>query len=202
MALDKALRAQLVLPAVCAPMFLVSKPVLAREACLAGLIGALPRANARSLDSFEGWLAEIATARAAKLAANPAARVGPLAVNLLTRLPEEELDQELEVCRRHGVEIFISATGNPALVTQRVQAQGGRLFHDVTSLKFARKAIDAGVDGLTCIGAGGGGHSGTINHLALIPRIRQIFDGTLLMAGGISTGAAIRAAEVLGADLA
>ena len=202
MAIDSGLRAQLVLPAVCAPMFLVSNPVLTREACLAGIIGALPRANARSLDIFEGWLAEVIAARAAKLAANPAARIGPLAVNLLTRLPEEELDHEIEVCRRHGVEIFISATGNPALVTQRVHAQGGKLFHDVTSFKFARKAIDAGVDGLTCIGAGGGGHSGTINHLALIPRIRQIFDGTLLMAGGISTGAAIRAAEVLGADLA
>ena len=202
MTIDSSLRAQLALPAVCAPMFLVSNPVLAREACLAGIIGALPRANARSLDVFEGWLADIAAARAARLTADPGARIGPVAVNLLTRLPEEELDLEIEVCRRHGVEIFISATGNPALVAQRVHAAGGKLFHDVTSFKFARKAIDAGVDGLTCIGAGGGGHSGTINHLALIPRIRQIFDGTLLMAGGISTGAAIRAAEVLGADLA
>ena len=202
MALDSKLRSKLVLPAVCAPMFLVSNPHLAREACLAGIIGALPRANARSLDIFEGWLAEIAVARAARLAADPAARVGPLAVNLLTRLPEEELDHEIEVCMAHGVDIFISATGNPATVTQRVHAAGGKLFHDVTSFKFAAKAIDAGVDGLTCIGSGGGGHSGTINHLALIPRIRQIFDGTILMAGGISTGAAIRAAEVLGADLA
>lgn len=202
MALDSKLRAALVLPAVCAPMFLVSNPDLVREACLAGIVGALPRANARSLDVFEGWLAGISAARAQRLQADPAARVGPLAVNLLTRLPEDELDHEIEVCRRHGVEIFISATGNPALVTQRVHAQGGRVFHDVTSMKFARKAIDAGVDGLTCIGSGGGGHSGVINHLALIPRIRQIFDGTLLMAGGISTGAAIRAAEVLGADLA
>ena len=202
MPLDSKLRASLMLPAVCAPMFLVSNALLAREACLAGIIGALPRANSRNLDIFEGCLADINAARTARLAANPAARVGPLAVNLLTRRPEEELDHEIEVCRRHGVEIFISAAGNPALVTQRVHAQGGKVFHDVTSFKFACKAIDAGVDGLTCIGSGGGGHSGTINHLALIPRIRQIFDGTLLMAGGISTGAAIRAAEVLGADLA
>ncbi len=202
MVLDSKLRSSLVLPAVCAPMFLVSNPNLVREACLAGIIGAIPRANARSLDVFEGWLAGIGEARAERLASDPAARIGPVAVNLLTRLPEEELDHEIEVCRRHGVEIFISATGNPALVTQRVHAQGGKVYHDVTSFKFARKAIDAGVDGLTCIGSGGGGHSGTINHLALIPRIRRIFDGTVLMAGGISTGAAIRAAEVLGADLA
>lgn len=202
MTLADGLRNSLALPAVCAPMFLVSNQVLVREACLAGIIGALPRANARSLEVFEGWLSNITAARAARLAADPVARVGPLAVNLLTRLPEDELDHEIEVCRRHGVEIFISAVGNPAQVTQQVQAQGGRLFHDVTSFKFAQKAIDAGVDGLICIGSGGGGHSGNINHLALIPRIRQIFSGTLLMAGGISTGAAIRAAEVLGADLA
>jgi nitronate monooxygenase len=55
---------------------------------------------------------------------------------------------------------------------------------------------------LTCIGAGGGGHSGTISHLALVPRVRAMFDGVIIMAGAISTGAAIRAAEILGADLA
>lgn len=202
MGLDSKLRASLVLPAVCAPMFLVSNMELAREACLAGIVGALPRANARNLAGFENWLRAIATARTKQLALDPAARVGPMAVNLLTRLPLEELDHEIAVCMQHGVEIFITATGNPAQVASRVHAAGGRIFHDVTSFKFAQKAIDAGVDGLTCIGSGGGGHSGTINHLALIPRIRQIFDGTLLMAGGISTGAAIRAAEVLGADLA
>jgi nitronate monooxygenase len=79
---------------------------------------------------------------------------------------------------------------------------GGKVFHDITSLRFAEKAIAAGADGLNCIGAGGGGHSGTISHLALIPRIRAIYDGTIVMAGAVSTGAVIRAAEVLGADLA
>src|SRR5579863_9899533 len=99
MALNKSLRASLVLPAVCAPMFLVSNPELAREACLAGIIGPLPRANARSLQIFEVWLRDIAAARADRLRQNPSARVGPLAVNLLTRLPPDELDHEIEVCR-------------------------------------------------------------------------------------------------------
>jgi 8-oxo-dGTP pyrophosphatase MutT (NUDIX family) len=81
-------------------------------------------------------------------------------------------------------------------------APRGPVFHDVTSLRFAEKAIAAGADGLTCIGAGGGGHSGTVSHLALIPKVRAIFDGTIVLAGAVSTGAAIRAAELLGADLA
>ena len=110
--------------------------------------------------------------------------------------------RHMEACKRYGVKLVISAVGNPAELAARVHDEGMKIFHDITSFRFAEKAIEAGVDGLTCVGAGGGGHSGNIGHLVLIPRIRRIFDGTLLMAGSISTGAAIRAAEILGADLA
>lgn len=202
MALDNAIRNQLVLPAVCAPMFLVSGPDLVREACKAGIIGALPRQNARTFEQFETWLRDIRAALDAHKAANPAARIGPLAVNLATRMSDEEAKAHLDVCGRYGVDIIISAVGNPSELAARVHDWGGKIFHDVTSLKFAEKAIAAGVDGLTCIGSGGGGHSGGVGHLALIPRVREMFDGTILMAGSISTGAVIRAAEILGADLA
>lgn len=202
MALDPALASRLTLPAVCAPMFLVSKPAMVKEACKAGLVGALPRQNARSFEVFEGWLKEIREELDAHAQANPGARIGPLAVNLATRMEADELTRHLELCGRYGVDIIISAAGNPSELAKRVHDFGGRIFHDVTSFRFAEKAIAAGVDGLTCVGAGGGGHSGNIGHLVLIPRIRAIFSGTLLMAGSISTGAAIRAAEILGADLA
>jgi len=105
------------------------------------------------------------------------------------------------LCARYGVEIIISAQGDPTELTRRVHDCGGLIFHDVTTMRFAEKAIAAGVDGLTCIGAGGGGHSGTISHLVLIPKIRSIFDGVIVLAGAVSNGAAIRAAEILGADL-
>jgi len=202
MALDPTIRAQLMLPAICAPMFLVTGPDLVREACKAGVIGGLPRQNARSFETFEQWLADIRRDLDRFAAENPRARIAPIAVNLATRLPPDELKKHLDVCRRFGVELIISATGDPTELVARVHDWGGKVFHDVTNLRFAEKAIAAGADGLTCIGAGGGGHSGTISHLALIPRIRSIFDGTIIMAGAVSTGAAIRAAEVLGADLA
>ncbi len=202
MALDPALASRLTLPAVCAPMFLVSKPAMVREACKAGLVGALPRQNARSFEVFEGWLKEIREDLDRHADQNSGARIGPLAVNLATRMEADELTRHLEVCERYGVDIIISAAGNPSELAKRVHDFGGRIFHDITSFRFAEKAIAAGVDGLTCVGAGGGGHSGNIGHLVLIPRIREIFSGTLLMAGSISTGAAIRAAEILGADLA
>jgi len=202
MALDPTLRASLTLPAICAPMFLVTGPALVREACKAGVIGGLPRQNARSFERFEAWMAEISDDLGAYRLEHPEARVAPVAVNLATRLPEDELKAHLEVCRRHGVEIIISATGDPSELVARVHDWGGKVFHDVTNLRFAEKAIAAGADGLTCIGAGGGGHSGTISHLALIPQVRAMFDGVIIMAGAVSSGAAIRAAEILGADLA
>ena len=201
MALYDALRDTLVLPAVCAPMFLVSGPELVAASCKAGLVGGLPRQNARTLAKFEQWLSDIRADLDAFRDAHPDARVGPVAVNLATRFDDDELTEHLDLCARYGVDIIISAQGNPAELARRVHDWGGRVFHDVTSMRFAEKAISAGVDGLTCIGAGGGGHSGTTSHLVLIPKIRSIFDGVIILAGAVTTGAAIRAAEILGADL-
>lgn len=202
MALDPALRSTLTLPAVCAPMFLVSGPALVREACKAGLIGGLPRANVRTLEQFERWLAAIRIDLDAHADRHPGARIGPLAVNLAANMPYADTQTHLDLLDKYRVQIVISAMGNPAELIKQVHARGGIVFCDVTSVQFAEKAAAAGADGLTCIGAGGGGHSGTISHLALIPRIRQFFDGTIILAGAVASGAAIRAAEILGADLA
>lgn len=202
MTLDPIIRDNIGLPAVCAPMFLVSNPALVTAACKVGIIGALPRFNTRDFEMFGIWLAEIRDELTRFSAANPEARIGPLAINLPTRMQPADLAQHLDICHQHGVRLIISAVGNPSELVRRVHDYGMIIYHDVTMFRYAEKAIEAGVDGLTCVGAGGGGHSGTIGHLALIPRIRRIFDGTLLMAGSISTGAGIRAAEILGADLA
>jgi nitronate monooxygenase len=201
MSLDPTVRSSLVLPAICAPMFLVSGPDLVREACKAGLVGGLPRPNARSFEEFESWLAAIheALARHAETSSGP---IGPIAVNLATRFPEDELAAHFALCARYGVRIIISVGGDPTALIRRSHDAGLLVYHDVTSLRFAEKAIEAGADGLTCIGAGGGGHSGTISHLSLIRTIRSIYDGTIILAGAVSDGATIRAAEVLGADLA
>jgi len=201
MSLDPDIRSRLVLPAVCAPMYRVSNPALVREACKGGLVGALPRQNVRDLETFDAWLAEIVEALNVHAAQHPTARIGPIAVNL-SRLPDDQLAEHLAVCKRHGVELIISAMGDPTELIRRVHDWGGKVFHDVTSIRFAEKAIAAGADGLTCIGSGGGGHSGQISHLAFIPRVRAMFDGTIVLAGCVGTGAAIRAAEILGADLA
>ena len=201
MSLDPKLRQSLSLPAVCAPMFLVSGPDLVREACKAGVIGALPRQNARSFEEFAGWLRTI-HADLREHAARAPGPIGSLAVNLSAKTPESEIAAHLDLCVEQGVDIVITVGGSPKLIVQQAHDRGIKVFHDITSIPFAERAIAAGVDGLICIGAGGGGHSGTISHLALIRKVRSIFDGTIVMAGAISDGASIRAAEVLGADLA
>jgi len=202
MALDQSIRDRLSLPAICAPMFMVTGPALVTEACKAGVMGGLPRQNARTLEEFEGWLKQIREALDRHAAEYPDAHVAPIAVNISRRFGDEEFRQNLDVCFRHGVEVFITVGGDPSEIVKQVHDRGGKVFHDVTNMRFAEKAIAAGCDGLTCIGAGGGGHSGTISHLAFVPQVRKIFDGTIVLAGAVSTGAVIRAAEILGADLA
>jgi nitronate monooxygenase len=196
------LRRSLVLPAVCAPMTMVSGPKLVSEACKSGIMAGLPRHNAASGEEFGSWLAAVRADIDDFAAQNPDARIGPLAVNIVAGRPAGELRADLTVCARYGVDIIISALGNPAELTRVVHDWGGKVFHDVTNLRFAAKAIEARVDGLVCIGSGGGGHCGTLSAVSFIPRVRQMWDGTIIFAGGVSSGAAIRAAEILGADLA
>jgi nitronate monooxygenase len=200
MSLPDHLRNKLVIPAFCAPMFLVSTAQLVREACLAGIIGGLPRQNARTLEVFEEWLRSIQEAR---LRAEAQGRpTGVLAVNLASNLPPDELEINLALCVRYGVEIIVNAMGNPTELAKRAHGVGLLVYADAVNLRFAEKAISAGVDGITVIGAGGGGHCGAISSLAMVPKVRAMFGGTIVMAGAISNGAAIRAAQVLGADLA
>lgn len=183
-------------------MFLVTGPELVAAASCAGLVAGLPRANARSLDEFRAWLITINEARATFAAHHPGAPVGPIAVNLPKAVMGDALDENLAVCREQGVEIIISAQGDPTRIVERVHDWGGTVFHDATSMRFAEKAAAAGVDGITCIGYGGGGHSGLENAQVLVSRVREIFDGVIILGGGISNGQGIRAAEALGADLA
>lgn len=183
-------------------MFLCSGVALAVEVCKAGLVGSLTRNHCRDLEELKAQLRAVSEALARYREANPAAKVGPLAVNISPTFGDDEMRAHLDVCRRHGVRMIITSVGDPTRNAPIIQDAGLLHFHDATSLRFAEKAIAAGVDGIIAIGAGGGGHAGTISHLALIPQIRAMFDGALVLAGAVSTGAVIRAAEILGADLA
>ncbi|HLY57637.1 MAG TPA: nitronate monooxygenase [Stellaceae bacterium] len=194
---------RLALPVICAPMFLVSEPILTIAACKAGVVGSFNCRNARTPEEFESWIERIDCELAAARQADPQAPIAPYAVNLPVRRPTHtRFDADLEICVRHKVPLIISMNGNPREIVEAAHAYGGKVIHDVTSVEFARKAADAGVDGLIALCAGAGGHTGYLSPFALLPQIRRFFPGLVVLAGAITDGRSIRAAQVLGADLA
>lgn len=195
--LPASIRSRLGLPLIAAPMFRVSSPELVTAACAAGVIGAFPTANARTVDQLDEWLGVLdAAAAAAERAGAPHA---PYAANLIIR--QERLADDLACLQRHDVELVITSVGSPEPVLDRLHAAGVLVFADVATLRHARRAITAGVDGLVLLTAGAGGQTGWLNPFAFVRAVRAEFDGPVVLAGGISDGRALRAAHVLGCDL-
>ena len=180
------------LPVVAAPMFLVSGPDLVLACAPAGVLGSFPALNQRTTAGLDEWLTLISAG----------ARDAPYAVNLIVHYSNPRLDADLEVIARHRVPVVITSLGASDRVVAAVHSYGGLVFHDVTTLAHARRAIAAGVDGLILIAAGAGGHAGTLNPFSFVTAVRSFYDGTLLLGGGLSTGADVAAAIALGADLA
>lgn len=194
MTLPAALTRNLRLPVIAAPMFLASDPGLVTACRKAGVIGTFPALNQRSSEGLDAWLREIDAAAGPDDAA--------YGVNLIVHKSNPRLEEDLEVCAAHKVPLIITSLGAAHKVTDRVHQWGGIVLHDVINRRHAEKALEAGTDGLILVGAGAGGHGGFLNPFALMAEVRPMFDGPLILAGAISTGAQIAAARVLGADAA
>lgn len=186
-------------PVVCAPMFLVSGPALVLAACQSGLVGAFPAPNTRTLEQLDEWMGQISAGVQEMRAAGVSA--GPWAVNLITHSSNARLPADLALVAKHRPPIVITALGGPRPVVEVVKSYGGVVIADVTSIKLARKAVDAGADGLACIAAGAGGHTGHLSPFAFVSAVREFFDGLLVLGGGISDGAGVAGAIAAGADL-
>lgn len=202
MALPDSLHHRLSLPLVAAPMFLISGPELALACCRQGIVGSFPALNQRTSDGFEQWLIQMNDELEADRASNPDNPPAPYAVNLIVHRTNPRWQADLELCVKHRVPIIITSLGAASQVVDAVHSYGGVVFHDVTNQKHARKAAEAGVDGIIAVAAGAGGHAGTINPFVLVHEIREVFDGTILLAGGLSRGEDLLAAQAMGADLA
>lgn len=187
-------RRRLKLPLIAAPMFLISGPDLVIAACKAGVTGCFPTPNARDTNILDQWLARIS--------AEVTEADAPWAVNLVVHRTNDRLEADLALCERYRAPIVITALGSPQAVIDRVHGWGGIVLADVNSVKFARRAAALGVDGLVLVGAGAGGHTGQMAGFAFVPAVREFFGGILVLAGGITTGGGIAAAQALGADMA
>ncbi len=187
---DELLRS-LRLPVVAAPMFLVSGPELVVAAARAGILGAFPTQNCRTPQQLDEWLGAIASG----------AGTAPWAANLITHRTNRRLADDLALVAEHQPPVVITALGSPRPVMEVVKGYGGLVVADVIDLVLARKAIEAGVDGLACISAGAGGHTGHLSPFAFVSAVRDLLDGLVTVGGGIADGAGVAGAVAAGADL-
>lgn len=187
-----ALFENLALPLMCAPMSFASSVPLAVACCRAGVIGGWQGGTVTRLDEFARYLDALADLGGA-----------PPIVNLPSRIADEETGEaKLALLERHRVPLVLSSIGDPSRLVERVHGWGGRIVQDVTTMRHAEKALAAGVDGLMLTCAGAGGHTGFITPLAFVPAVRRIYDGLLIVAGGIADAAGIAGALALGGDIA
>ena len=188
------------IPAIAAPMFIVSNPKLVIAQCKAGVVGSFPSLNARPAEALDDWLVEIKEGLARHNDENPDHPAAPYAVNQIVHRSNDRLMHDLEACVKHEAPIVICSLGAREEVYQAVHSYGGVVLHDVINQFFAKKAIDKGADGLIAVAAGAGGHAGVISPFALVQEIREWFDGPIALSGSIATGDAVLAAEAMGAD--
>ena len=202
MSLPASLRERLRLPAVGAPLFIISNPDLVLALCLNGIVGSFPALNARPPELLEEWLARIVGELAAHDRRHPDRPAAPFAVNQIVHRSNDRLEHDLELCVKYKVPIVITSLGARTEVNAAVHAYGGMVWHDVINDTFARKAVEKGADGLIAVAAGAGGHAGRQSPFALVQEIRRWFEGPLLLSGAIANGRSILAAQAMGADLA
>src|SRR5438876_1436407 len=194
-------RDRLSLPLIAAPMFLVSGTDLVVAACRNGVIGSFPTVNCRSPEQLDQWLTDIDIRLKAHSDASgkPAA---PVCANLIVHRSNARLEQDLQVLLRHRPEMVITSVGSPAPVLKPLHDAGALVFADVASIRHAKRAVAAGADGLVLLTAGAGGQTGWLNPFVFVRAVQAFFDGPIVLAGGIGDGHGLRAAEVLGCDLA
>lgn len=190
------------LPLMAAPMFIASSLELCVAACEAGVIGSFPAGNARSLDGLSHWLTELAARE--QQARAEGRRFGPFGVNIPATGARKQEDHRsrLTLCEQARVPLIISGIGDPTEIVRAAHGWGAYVFHDVTTVRFAEKAIEAGVDGLMLTCAGSGGHTGDLSPFAFLPRLRRDYPGVIALSGGLATGDGIYGALALGADIA
>jgi len=227
----EALKSRMSLPVIVAPMFILSDAEFVIATCKEGLLGTFPALNGRTAADFEQMLIQVSEGlEAASLksqisdlksqrgvvaprerqspdwqqAASDSQRsvVAPYGVNLIVHPSNTRLAEDLPLCIKYKVPFIVTNLGKPDAIIEAVHSYGGVVFSSVTTIEYARKTAEAGVDGLVLICAGAGGHAGMLNPFAFVPGVREFFKGSIAVSGCISDGYSVRACEVLGADFA
>lgn len=166
-------------PIICGPMYPCSNPELVAAVSEAGGIGVV---QPLSLMYVHGYELHAGLQKIKGLTSHP------YGVNVIVEKTSEKHKQHMMKCvdiaLEEGCRFFITSLGNPGWVVQAVKKYGGIVYHDVTTRKWAEKAIEMGVDGLICVNNRAGGHSGVYSAEELYESLKS-FGLPLICAGGI-----------------
>ena len=153
----------------------------------------IPDGQLPALDELDAWLSRIV---------GETKGAAPFAPKLIVHKSNTWLMDDAALVAKHSAPMVIASVGSPAPIMETIHEYGGLVFADIASMRHAEKAIATGVDGLILLTSGVGGHTGWANPSAFVRAVRSIFDGPVVLAGGVSDGVALKAAVTLGCDLA
>ncbi len=188
--------AHLRIPVIAAPMTGVSGYELVAAVSAAGIGASFPVHNCPSSAELDAWLTDLT-----ERTDDGPARPGPIMPNLIVHRFNARRETDLEVLVRHQVPAVITSVGSPADVIGPLH-EAILVLGDVASMRHVERAIEVGVDALVLLSAGAGGQTGWANPLAFVSGVRAMWDGPLILAGGVADGRSLLAAQVAGYDLA
>jgi nitronate monooxygenase len=175
-------------PVIMAPMFLVSNAAMVKAAGHAGITGAIPALNYRTIAELKKALQDI-----------KAEKSGPIGINLIVNKSNYKLKEQLHACIEERVDYFITSLGSPAEVINESKREGIKVFCDVTDTSYAARVEDLGADALIAVNNEAGGHACKLSPEELIPALREACNIPVISAGGVGTGAGLDRMLKLGA---
>lgn len=191
------------LPVIVAPMLLKSTFDSVVAGCSEGFISAFPAGNERTSEKLDIWLTKMAAKLLKEQEENPEKFIAPYSINLMANQelnPRAEKDAELII--KHKVPVVLTSLNILPGFIQEVHKYGGIVVHDVNFMRHAEKAVREGADGLIAVTAGAGGKASIKNPFAWAGELKSAFNDqvSIGLAGCISTGRDIYAAQAIGAD--
>lgn len=176
-------------PIIMAPMFLVSNEKMLIAASQAGIAGAIPALNYRTVEELRTGIRTI-----------KASATGPIGINLIVNASNFLMEEQLQVCCEEKVDFFITSLGSPAKVIEEAHKTGIKVFCDVTDVKYAQKVADLGADAVIAVNNQAGGHLGDLSPQALIQAIKAAVSIPVISAGGVGCKADLDLIASYGAD--
>lgn len=164
-------------PIIVAPMFLVSNTKMVIEALRAGVTGAIPALNYRSVEELRNAIKEIREQAA-----------GPFGFNLIVNKSNFLYKEQLSVLCEEKVDYIITSLGSPEHTILEAKKAGVKVFCDVTDLNYAKKVQDLGADAVIAVNKEAGGHAGHMSYKELLPLLKQNLKIPVISAGGVGNG--------------